>query len=285
MITEILSRITRPDLPVDWSASLHLPKIAWKTGTSYGKRDAWSIGYNRDYTVGVWVGNFSGRGVPELSGANIATPLLFRIFNTIDYNSPSEWFSMPRECGIRLVCSETGKVPNDFCTNTVMDYYIPLVSPSMKCDNMEEVCVSPDEKISYCKNCLPAAGYKKKMYKIVPPEMQAYFDENGIAYEKIPPHNPMCEKIFTEGPPDITFPKSGTQYYIDKAHPEPLQLSCNVTNDVKTVYWYVNDKLYKRSDAHAKEFFTPSEGELKISCSDDKGRNSNIWIKVKYVKM
>ena len=285
MITDILSRVTRPDLPAIWGSSMHLPKIAWKTGTSYGKRDAWSLGYNKNYTVGVWVGNFSALGVPELSGANIATPLLFRIFNTIDYNSTNEWYNMPKECGLRLVCSETGKVPNDFCTATVMDYFIPLVSPSTLCDNMKEVSISADEKISYCKNCVPEAGYKKKMYKIVPPDMQAYFDENRIAYEKIPPHNPACDKIFVEGAPTISFPKNGTEYYIDKKKPEPLQLNCTVTNEVKTVYWYVNNKFLKESDAHKKEFFTPEEGTVKISCTDDKGRNSNIWIKVKYVNL
>lgn len=285
MITEILSKITRPDLPVSWESSMHLPRIAWKTGTSYGKRDAWSIGYNMRYTVGVWVGNFSGAGVPELSGANVATPLLFKIFNTIDYNSTNEWYTMPKECGLRLVCSETGKVPNDFCTNTVMDYFIPLVSNSQKCMNIKEVAVSADEKISYCKNCLPANGYKKKWYKVVPPDMQSYYDDNRIAYEKIPPHNPQCDKISGEGGPAIKFPKNGTEYYIDKKSPEPLQLSCEVCSDVKTVYWYINNKFYKRSDAHVKEFFIPDDTRIKISCTDDKGRNSDIWIKVKYVNL
>ncbi len=69
LITEILAQIKRPDLPNNFDYTYRLPKIAWKTGTSFGRRDAWSIGYNKKYTVGVWVGNFSGEGVPELSGA------------------------------------------------------------------------------------------------------------------------------------------------------------------------------------------------------------------------
>lgn len=285
MLTEILSRLARPDLPVNWEASMHTPRIAWKTGTSYGKRDAWSIGYNRNYTIGVWVGNFSGAGSPELNGANIATPLLFKLFNTIDYNSPNEWYNMPKECGIRTVCSETGKLPSDFCKRTVMDYFIPLVSPSQPCDNMKEVAVSANEKISYCKNCTPANGYKKKWYKIVPPEMQSYFDERRITYETVPPHNAECDKVFTEGAPVIRFPVNGTEYLIDKDHPEPLQLSCDVTSDVKNVYWYINNRFLKQTDARSKEFFMPNEGTVKISCTDDKGRNSDVWVKVKFVKM
>lgn len=285
MITEILSKLARPDLPVNWEQSSHTPRIAWKTGTSYGKRDAWSLGYNKNYTVGVWVGNFSGAGVPELSGANIATPLLFKIFNTIDYNSSNEWYAMPKDCGLRLVCSETGRLPNDYCTNTVMDYFIPLISNSTKCDNRREVAVSADEKISYCKNCLPLNGYRKRMYKVVPPEMQSYFDENHIAYEKIPPHNPACDKVFTEGAPVIRTPKNGTEYFISKTEPEKLQLSCDVTSDVKTVYWYINNQFYQQAGAHERLFFTPGEGQVKISCSDDKGRNSDVWITVRWVNL
>ncbi len=285
MVTEILSRLARPDLPTNWEQSMHTPRIAWKTGTSYGRRDAWSIGYNKNYTIGVWVGNFSAEGVPELNGANIATPLLFKLFNTVDYNSANEWYSMPKDCGIRLVCSETGKLPATFCTNTVMDYYIPLVSPSQTCDNMREVAVSADGKISYCKNCLPENGYRKKMYKVVPPEMQSYFESNRLAYELIPPHNPQCDKLFSEGGPKITFPVNGAEYLISKKEPEPLQLTCDVGSDVKKVYWYINNQFYKQKDARSKEFFTPEEGTVKISCTDDKGRNSDIWIKVKYVNL
>ena len=108
MINEILSKVNRPDFPFNWTATEQMPKIAWKTGTSYGRRDAWSIGYNKNYTVAVWAGNFSGMGSAELSGANIATPLLFKIFNSIDYDSDEEWYSQPEDCDTRKVCSETG---------------------------------------------------------------------------------------------------------------------------------------------------------------------------------
>ncbi|HUP13052.1 MAG TPA: penicillin-binding protein 1C, partial [Niastella sp.] len=182
MINEILSKVNRPDFPLNWASTEHMPKIAWKTGTSYGRRDAWSIGYNKKYTVGIWTGNFSALGIPELSGANIATPLLFKIFNTIDYDSDEEWFTQPKDCDIRMVCSETGMPPGDRCQNTVTDYFIPLISTSQLCDNMQEVAISANEKISYCKTCQPASGYKKKWYRTVSPEMQRYYEERHIVY-------------------------------------------------------------------------------------------------------
>ena len=285
MVTEILSKLTRPDLPTNWESSMHLPRIAWKTGTSYGKKDAWSIGYNKDYTVGVWIGNFSGEGSPDLNGAGVATPLLFKIFNTINYNAANDWYKMPADCGVRLVCAETGRIPSEFCKNKVADYFIPMVSATQPCDNFKNISVSPDEKISYCKNCQPENGYKILSYKMIEPEMQTYFNDNLIGYIKIPTHNPACEKIFTESPPNITFPKNNTEYYIDKSAPEPLQLICETTGEVEKVFWYINNKFYKTTKADKKEFFVPLEGKNKISCTDDKGRNTNIFITVKFIDL
>jgi penicillin-binding protein 1C len=285
MITETLSKVNRPDFPLNWQSTERMPKIAWKTGTSYGRRDAWSIGYNRHYTVGVWAGNFSAQGIPELSGANIATPLLFKIFNTIDYDSDEEWFRQPADCDVRKVCSETGLPPNDYCTDIVTDYFIPLVSPAKKCDNKLEVMVSADEKISYCQSCVPPNGYKKKLYTFIPPDMQAWMDENRVVTTRIPPHNPNCEKVFKEGAPLVTSPANGAEYLISKKHPEPLQLVCKTGNDVNKVYWYINNRFYKAADTKTRQFFMPEEGPVKISCADDKGRNRDIWIRVKYIDM
>lgn len=285
MINETLSKVNRPDFPLNWESTVHLPKIAWKTGTSYGRRDAWSIGYNRRFTVGIWVGNFSGAGIPELSGANTATPLLFQVFNTIDYDDDLPWFYQPKYCDVRTVCSETGLPPTDHCTSLVTDYFVPLISPSRKCDNMQEVFISADEKISYCRSCLPENGYKKKLYKLISPEMKDYFEENRIAYQAIPPHNPNCEKVFRDGAPLVISPSNGSEYLINRKDPEPLQLRCRVSNDVGKVYWYINNKFFKAGEANSKQFFVPEEGPVKISCTDDKGRNRNIWIRVKYVNL
>ncbi len=285
MINEILSKINRPDFPLNWTATERMPKIAWKTGTSYGRKDAWSIGYNKKYTVGVWTGNFSGVGAADLSGSNIATPLLFKIFNTIDYDSDEEWFVQPKDCDIRQVCNETGLLPSAHCTSLVTDYFIPLISSTNTCSNWQEVMTSPNEKISYCKNCAPETGYKKKWHKIVEPDMQAWFEENRIAYQKMPLHNPNCELIFKGAAPSITSPVNGTEYLINKKDREPLQLICKTANDVSKVYWYINNKFYKSSNAGEKQFFIPEEGPVKISCTDDKGRNRDIKITVTYVNL
>ena len=145
--------------------------------------------------------------------------------------------------------------------------------------------LSVNEKISFCKSCAPQTGYKKKWFKIVEPEMQAWYEDNSIAYQKIPPHNPDCEVIFKGAAPTISFPVNGTEYIINQKNPEPLQLICKTANDVTKVYWYINNKFYKSCNAGESQFFIPNEGFVKISCTDDKGRNRDIKITVKYVNL
>lgn len=280
MVTSVLTTIQRPDLPNNYLSSPHVPKIAWKTGTSYGRRDAWSIGYNRNYTIGVWVGNFSGTGVPELSGAEVATPLLFEIFNQLDYNSATHWYSPPPRLDIRYVCSQTGDLPAEYCKDLVEANYIQGISPSVTCNHKKWVAVNKDSTISYCTNCMPSDGYTKKLYDNLEPELVSYYEQNKISYPKIPPHNSQCLRVFKDNAPQITSPADGTEYLLERADPQKIMLSAHTTTDVKFVYWYINDKFLTKTPARQPVFFTPEEGKTKVSCADDKGRNSDVFITV-----
>ena len=286
LVTNTLTQITRPDLPNNFDNSYHLPRIAWKTGTSYGRRDAWSMGYNQRFTVGVWVGNFSGVGVPELSGANTATPLLFQVFNAIDYNSPTGWFKAPKgSLGMRQICPESGDVPAGFCQGRAVDYYIMGVSRTQRCQHQKLVFTNAAETISYCAHCLPDTGYVQGSYPNLSPELIAHYENRRIPYKKIPGHNPACERVVGIGQqasaPVIMSPNDHSEYFIDVASPVEVQLACQAANDVQTVYWYLNDKLYRKAGPTEAVFFKPRPGAWKISCADDRGRSTDIHIIVK----
>lgn len=284
MISEILTSVTRPDLPAQWKNSQNLPKVAWKTGTSYGRRDAWSVGYNKKYTIGVWVGNFSGEGVQELTGTDKAAPLLFNIFNAVDRESSKEWFSMPSGVNFRYVCNETGMIPDVFCENQKLDYFLPGISDYRLCNHARYVLVSPDSTISYCTACQPESGYVKALYPNLKPEIVDFFESEDINYVKIPTHNPGCERVFTESAPKIVSPVDKLEYLIDKTDTMQVMLSCQTANNVEQVYWYINNKFYRSALASEEIYFTPPGGKVKISCSDDKGRHSDIEIDVKKIR-
>jgi len=133
------------------------------------------------------------------------------------------------------------------------------------------------------KTASPNPDIKKKWYRIINPEIQAWYNERNMGYDALPPHNPDCDKIYLDNYPVITFPVNGSEYFISKQSPEPLQLTCHVNAEVKEVFWYINNRFYKKALAGTKEFFTPEQGRTKISCTDDKGRNTDVWVKVRYV--
>lgn len=281
LVADILSKAPRPDILVGAESASEVPTIAWKTGTSYGRRDAWSVGFTPKYTVGVWAGNFSGKPNRNIAGLETATPLLFRIFRNLP-DAASQKFSKPENLGIRPVDSETGLSPGKHTIDTIQDYFIPLVSSVEKSDLRREVYVSADETVSYCRDCLPFGGYKKKVYKIVPPELADFYRDNGIPYEAPPPHNPNCLKSSGGSAPVILSPKSDLEYFIQEGTDKKIAFVCAASTDATEIFWYVDDALYKRCLPSETVFFTPEKsGVFKISCSDDKGRNSDAKLKVK----
>ena len=292
LLTEILAQRTRPDLPLDAAASRHLPRIAWKTGTSYGRRDAWSIGYNRQYTIGVWVGNFNGQGSPALTGADVASPLLFNLFNALAYNGKAEWFAPPASLDFRLVCAETGLVPGENCPNQLLDYYLPGTSGGQRCQHVQEVLLSADGQSSYCRACAPASGYRRELYPNLRPEVLAFRESQGLPARRQPPHNPACRLVRSadaSGAPGsdaapllaITSPAAHAEYVLNATEKQQLLLACAAAGEVRQVYWYVNDQFLKAAPATARVFFRPPPGEVKISCADDHGRTVDVRVLVR----
>jgi len=282
MVTEILTSLRRPDLPNQYQSAADLPKIAWKTGTSYGRRDGWAIGYNRDYTVAIWTGNFPGNGEPELNGTDCAVPLLFNIFRALSLVNRPDWFVPPPDLDFRLVCSETGMPPDTFCHQQVMDYFLPGISPAMRCNHLKYQYTDKDETMSYCVDCRPSGGYAGHWYPYYPPELIAWYNEMNIPFVAQPQHNPVCRSVASGKSPHITSLTDGAEYLLLYGKKQQLMLACNAENGVKSVYWYLNNHFYKKALPSEKVFFTPLPGNYKISCSDDRGRTSDIRLKISY---
>jgi penicillin-binding protein 1C len=283
MITQILTGLKRPDLPGQYQASADLPKVAWKTGTSYGRRDGWAIGYNHGYTVGVWTGNFPGNGIPELNGADCAVPLLFNIFRAISPVNRPDWFALPADLDFRLVCSESGMPPDTFCHKLTMDYFLPGISPSVRCNHLQRQYLNEPGTVSYCRSCLPEKGFKEVLYPYYPADLISWYAEMQIPYTAVPTHNPQCPAIQNGKAPLITSLTDGAEYLLIFGRKQQLMLSCSAENGVGKVYWYLNDRFYKAALPSEKVFFTPEAGTYKISCSDDRGRNSDVRVKVTFI--
>lgn len=283
MLTRILSELHRPDLPNNYANAVGIPRIAWKTGTSYGRRDAWSIGYSDRYTIAVWIGNFSGRGAPEINGAGTATPLLFQLFGAVERYPGESWQAAPAALAFRPVCAETGLSPGEYCTEVVTDSYLPGISDNRLCHHLKEVALSADEQYSYCTSCRPATGYKISLFPDIDPELATFYESRHIAYHKIPEHNPSCGRYFEGQAPLIHSLTAGATYLITDRGKQQLQLSCAAGSDVRTVYWYINDKFLGSCAREEKLFFIPETNSVKVSCTDDKGRNRDLHIRIRFI--
>lgn len=279
MITEILTHLKRPDLPREFIDRTDIPKIAWKTGTSYGRRDAWAIGYNSNYCVGVWLGNFNNKGVPGLNGTDVAVPLLFDIFRNIEKDFLTDWFTPPESLQSRIVCNKTGLPPDTCCHDLVLDYYIPGASKNQVCDHLKAILTNPDETISYCRSCCPATGYKTKLYPNLNPGLALFYESENIAVDKIPEHNPLCERLGSGLAPVISTLTDHGNYLL--LYPDQqMGLLSHCQTDVSKVFWYVNKRFYQEAPVDKRVFFKPVTGINSISCVDDQGRKTSIDINV-----
>ncbi|MCP4632482.1 MAG: penicillin-binding protein 1C [candidate division Zixibacteria bacterium] len=283
IISDILSEVERPDLPACWEFAADLPRIAWKTGTSYGRKDAWTIGYNPHYTVGVWVGNFSGESSPDLVGAVAAAPIMLEVINAISSKQGAGWFAKPENVSTRKVCSISGKPPNDYCTTLVEELYIPGLSPVSRCHVHKLVLVDSETGIRLCRHCAHSKNAVSKTFEDWPPKINTWMLECGRSIAPVPEHNPECNGTLAGDRPIIVSPKEDNVYILRRHLPLELQkilLEASVTSGSRYLYWFLDGELLGRVESGNRLFYTPEAGSHILTCSDDAGRSNSITLKV-----
>jgi len=281
IISEMLAKGERVDLPIFWEATLDMPKIAWKTGTSYGRRDAWAIGYNPDYTVGVWVGNFSGEGHERLVGGKVATPLLFDIFD--NYLPSKRWFKKPQDIEMVDVCALSGLLKDKDCPVSKKDFYIPGVSPNKRCGFHKRVLIDEETGCILCPLCKQDRVYREVLFVQYPPKIATYLKRGGYPVDEIPRHYPTCTALFENKAPLIRSPSQNGIYYIsneiDKRY-QRILFEASVPNSIRKIHWFIDGKIFSSVTPTEKVFYTPEHGKHKIVCMDDTGNSSEVLINV-----
>jgi penicillin-binding protein 1C len=283
IISEILSELERPDFPASWEFSPNIPKVAWKTGTSYGRKDAWSIGYNPEYTIGVWVGNFSGEPSPDLVGAEAAAPILFDIFTAIGTGNDIRWFEQPQTVGSRLVCAVSGLPPNEFCPVTINEFYIPGVSPVEKCAIHKEILVDAASGQRLCPYCREGKKYERKVFEDWPPKLATWLGKAGKTIAAIPPHYSDCTGSSRGDKPIIISPLPDVTYIVRDYIPlsdQEIALEASVASSAHEIYWFIDGVLFSKISAGEKVFYQPVSGIHKLTCSDEEGRSTSMTLNI-----
>ena len=284
IITEILSEVSRPDMPACWEFSLNLPKVSWKTGTSYGHKDAWSIGYNPEVTIGVWVGNFSGEGAPGLVGAEAAAPLLFDLFNAICGGKTIPWFEMPDGLDVRQVCAVSGMPATVVCPVTCEEIFIPGVSPDEPCTIHQRFTIDDKTGARLCPHCRQGRAHHEEVFELWPAKLATWMLRNGHPIQQIPAHFPKCTSLISGRGPVIRSPSDNCDYVIRQGVDPKFQkilLDASVPNHIKKIFWFIDGNLISAGTPDEKAFYTPSRGTHKLVCIDDLGRSTNMELKIR----
>lgn len=279
ILSEIMSELERPDFPSSWEFSPNIPKVAWKTGTSFGRKDAWSIGFNPTFTVGVWAGNFNGEPSPDLVGAEAAAPILFEIFRLINTGTGQRWFDEPITVDTRKVCAVSGMPPGPHCPATVDELYIPGVSPVTNCTIHKEILIDSLSGFRLCRYCSSGKHIKYVIYEDWPPKIATWLMKSGRAIAVIPEHNPGCTGTYSGDRPVIVSPTEDVTYII-RAHiplaDQGIPLDASTAAGSKKLFWFIDGELYAQVAPGEKAFYTPVAGSHKLVCTDDEGRSSSL---------
>ncbi len=284
ILTEMLAEVERPDLPACWESSVNLPKVAWKTGTSYGHKDAWSIGYSPQFTVGVWIGNFDGVGSPAIVGAEAAGSILFDLFNALTKGKHSRWYVRPAEVGQREVCALSGMAMSPYCSHLKEEYYIPGVSPIQTCTVHRAFAVDKETGARLCSHCRMGREYEMKVFEVWPPKMATWMERNGVSLDKIPEHYPECPKFMAGAGPVIHSPSANCEYAIRRGVDTEYQkilLEASVSNDASKIFWFLDSEIVFHGPPTEKVFITPVPGRHTLTCMDEEGRSAEMTLLIR----
>ena len=276
LVLDILKDVPRPDTP-DFALA-EQSTVAWKTGTSFGYRDAWSIGIVGPYVLAVWVGNFDGSSNPHLVGREAAAPLFFSIVDSLGITPGS--FHPDPSLNLRKVsvCARTGDLPGRHCPSTGLSWFIPGVSPINVSTVHRPVAIDVSTGLRSCQR--DNATVREEVYEFWPSDIAAVFKRAGIAMRRPPAWAPECELTITSSfghAPRIASPLSTLVYQAPHASKEyPLLFSAVTDADTRELFWFVDNHFVARVNRDEPFFWKPRPGKYTVRVVDDLGRAASV---------
>ena len=270
---EALSRVNRPAALKSWQNFSSMGKVAWKTGTSFGFRDAWAVGTTPAYVVGVWMGNADGEGRPGLTGLNAAAPALFDVFSLLP---DSGWFDIPYDEMTRIaVCKQSGHRPGMYCTDTVFQW---VCNPGLKTEPCPyHILIHVDQSKEFRVNidCEDQSNVIASSWFVLPAVPEWYYAKKHACYKSLPPVRRDCysgdepamgfifpapsSKIFV--PTDLGGKKGKTVFKLAHRIPETV------------VYWHLDDTYIGHTSGRHQMGLNPLPGNHVITAVDESGNS------------
>ncbi len=284
-IAGILTSVRRPDLPEAWDLTRDVPGVAWKTGTSYGHRDAWAVGFSARTTIGVWVGNFNGKPRKGISGSQHAGPLLFDLFRALEPGGraavPADGRAPEPPEDIE-VCALSHELPGPFCPQRTRIPFLPGRSKLRACTLHQRMLVDSQTGELLAGDCLARRPHEFRLLTVYPPELVAWWRSQGMAVQEPPRLAAACSGIPDAEPPRIVSPDGATAYHLRRdSLPEfqRIPLVAQTSPGVRRLFWYQDGLLVATTETGGR-FLAPVPGEHRLVVTDDLGRSDGVTYRV-----
>lgn len=278
-----LLSVSRPDLYGNWERYEQSQRIAWKTGTSFGFRDAWAVGVTPEYTIGVWVGNADGEGRPGILGVKAAAPLLFQGFNHI--TEAGSWFQQPFDKEEELnICSLSGMRSGEYCDEKNFVSLPKNAKKSPVCVYHQRVYLSYAETEQLSLNCAALDEIKEKSWFIAPPLAEKYYKMRHPNYRSLPPFRQGCGTESQTRLMDIIYPKKESTINVPKGFSgefEHVILEATHRLPEAVIHWHLNEEYLGSTEVIHQVKCIPKSGENTLHLIDQEGNSKLLRFKVK----
>lgn len=266
--------VQRPGVDNVWKSFASSQKIAWKTGTSYGFRDAWAIGVTPKFAVGVWAGNADGEGRAGLTGRSAAAPLLFTIFRHLPTGAGFE----PPRSGLKSVrvCRNSGMLAGPHCASTRSESIPRETQPETPCPFCTTVVCNVDCTERLHRDCAAADEIHHARLFVLPPNLEWFYRRRHALYRSLPPPRPGCGAALDRAtsPLGCIFPREGSRLYVPRdVSGDRSQAVFEATHRDPNarVYWHLNDVYLGSTKTLHQMASAPPPGRHTLTLVDEAG--------------
>ncbi|MHB0755142.1 penicillin-binding protein 1C [Polaribacter sp. M15] len=278
---ESLKEVNRPDVEQNWAFFDSSKQIAWKTGTSFGFRDAWAIGATKNYVVGVWVGNADGEGRPGLVGVQTAGPILFDIFDKLPN---SEWFEKPFDEMTKVdICTKSGYRATDICEETHQEFIQNAGLQTAPCPYHIVVNVDKSENYQVNTSCENIEKIQQKSWFVLPPLQEYYYKKQHPFYKTLPKFKNDCLSD-VKNVMKFLYPTEKSTVFLPKdfdGKQNELVLKVAHSNPDAILYWYVNETFLGTTKEVHNFAITPQSGAYTFTVVDNFGNEIKQQVTLK----
>ncbi|MCI2228543.1 penicillin-binding protein 1C [Polaribacter sp. MSW13] len=278
---ESLKNVNRPNADQNWKFFDSSKQIAWKTGTSFGFRDAWAIGATKDYIVGVWVGNADGEGRPGLVGVQAAAPILFDVFDKLPN---SEWFEKPFDEMTEIeICTKSGYRATDNCEEKTLQFVQNAGLKTKPCPYHFLVNVDASENYQVNTSCENFDKIKQKSWFVLPPLMEYYYKDKNPFYKSLPKFRNDCLGEVKNAMKFI-YPTEKSIIFLPKnfdGKKNEIVLKVAHSNTESILYWYINNEFVATTKETHNYAINLKSGNYVIVVTDNFGNQIKQEIIIK----